>query len=289
MFAALKAHLERENLAIASGDKGRAIALSAEFHVLIADLAEQPILAGFVRELVSRSSLVVALYWRRSDATCERHAHHELVEAIAAERCRACRRPDAQPPGRHPLRPRPPPAADERRGAVETAALAAVGWAKARVAPCPRVTRKNRPTRNRVGTALTRLCPPYDAKKSRLLCLVKCVLLNTTTKHRRTLWEGPRLGNAKSENSAPIDGPERCAPPVRSVPVPRLAHLMGGFFMRKLLTLATALSAAALVSAASVGTAQRGRPAHAVLGGVGPGQRAGRARPRTSPPRPASR
>jgi DNA-binding GntR family transcriptional regulator len=82
--ASLKSHLERENLAIASGDKGRAIALSAEFHVLIADLAEQPILAGFVRELVSRSSLVVALYWRRSDATCERHAHHELVEAIAA-------------------------------------------------------------------------------------------------------------------------------------------------------------------------------------------------------------
>jgi DNA-binding GntR family transcriptional regulator len=52
--------------------------------VLIADLAGQGILAGFVRELVSRSSLVVALYWHRSDATCERHAHHELVEAIAA-------------------------------------------------------------------------------------------------------------------------------------------------------------------------------------------------------------
>ena len=83
-IAALKAHLERENVAIASRDKGRAITLSAEFHVLIADLAGQAILAGFVRELVSRSSLVVALYWHRSDATCERHAHHELVEAIAA-------------------------------------------------------------------------------------------------------------------------------------------------------------------------------------------------------------
>jgi DNA-binding GntR family transcriptional regulator len=83
-IAALKAHLERENLAIASRDRGRAIALSAEFHVLIADLAGQAILAGFVRELVSRSSLVVALYWHRSDATCERHAHHELVRAIAA-------------------------------------------------------------------------------------------------------------------------------------------------------------------------------------------------------------
>ncbi len=83
-ISGLKAHLDRENVAIASGDKGRAIALSAEFHVLIAELAGQAILAGFVRELVSRSSLVVALYWHRSDATCERHAHHELVEAIAA-------------------------------------------------------------------------------------------------------------------------------------------------------------------------------------------------------------
>ena len=52
--------------------------------MLIAELADQPILAGFVRELVSRSSLVVALYWRRKDTTCERHAHHELLDAIAA-------------------------------------------------------------------------------------------------------------------------------------------------------------------------------------------------------------
>ncbi len=37
-----------------------------------------------MRELVARSSLIVALYWQRPDAICERHAHHELVEAIAA-------------------------------------------------------------------------------------------------------------------------------------------------------------------------------------------------------------
>lgn len=80
----LRAHEKDEHAAIAAGGHGRAIALSATFHVKIADLADQPILAGFVRELVSRSSLVVALYWRRSDATCERHAHHELVQAIGA-------------------------------------------------------------------------------------------------------------------------------------------------------------------------------------------------------------
>jgi DNA-binding GntR family transcriptional regulator len=33
---------------------------------------------------MSRSSLVVALYWSRRDATCERHAHHELLDAIGA-------------------------------------------------------------------------------------------------------------------------------------------------------------------------------------------------------------
>ena len=80
----LAAHHEAETRAVLAGDRGRAIALSATFHAMIAEVAGQQILAGFVRELVSRSSLIVALYWRRADATCERHAHHELVDAIAA-------------------------------------------------------------------------------------------------------------------------------------------------------------------------------------------------------------
>ncbi len=71
-------------MAIRVGDQRRALALSAQFHNMIAEIAGQPILAGFVRELMSRSSLVIALYWRRPDATCERHAHHELLDAVAA-------------------------------------------------------------------------------------------------------------------------------------------------------------------------------------------------------------
>jgi len=79
----LKRHLGEEAEAVARDEQGRAIALSAEFHNAIAVIADQSILAAFVRELTSRSSLVVALYWHRRDATCERHAHTELVEAIA--------------------------------------------------------------------------------------------------------------------------------------------------------------------------------------------------------------
>jgi DNA-binding GntR family transcriptional regulator len=80
----LKIHLGEEHEALARDEQSRAIALSAGFHNKVAEIAGQPILEGFVRELTSRSSLVVALYWRRRDAICERHAHHELVDAIAA-------------------------------------------------------------------------------------------------------------------------------------------------------------------------------------------------------------
>lgn len=82
--ARLKQHIAEEDAALAADEQSRAIALSAHFHNSIAEIAGQPILASFVRELTSRSSLVVALYWRRRDAICERHAHHELVEAIGS-------------------------------------------------------------------------------------------------------------------------------------------------------------------------------------------------------------
>ena len=81
--ARLKRHIRDENAALAAGDAGRAIALSGAFHLAIAEIANQPILSGFVRELVSRSSLIIALYWRRPDAICERHAHAALADAIA--------------------------------------------------------------------------------------------------------------------------------------------------------------------------------------------------------------
>jgi len=82
--ARLRSHHRSEETAIRQGDQRRAIALSARFHNMLAEIAGQSILEGFLRELTSRSSLVVALYWQRKDTTCERHAHHELLGAVAA-------------------------------------------------------------------------------------------------------------------------------------------------------------------------------------------------------------
>lgn len=70
--------------ALAGGDRGRAIRLSGAFHLRIAAVAAQPVLAGFLEELVARSSLVIALYGHRSWSDCGDHDHLALVRALRA-------------------------------------------------------------------------------------------------------------------------------------------------------------------------------------------------------------
>jgi DNA-binding GntR family transcriptional regulator len=79
----LRRHLEVENEALRAGEVSAAISLSARFHVALAEVAAHTVLTELVTDLVSRSSLIIALYWRRRDITCESHAHHALVDALA--------------------------------------------------------------------------------------------------------------------------------------------------------------------------------------------------------------
>lgn len=80
----LRRHVADEHAALDAGDAGRAVWLSGRFHTTIAEIADQTTIALFIETLVARSSLVIALYWRRRDALCESHAHHALIDAIAA-------------------------------------------------------------------------------------------------------------------------------------------------------------------------------------------------------------
>lgn len=82
--AALKAHIVREHEAMARNDRGLALYLSGQLHVQIAKIAGQSTIADFVETLIARSSLIVALYWKRESALCESHAHHSLISAIEA-------------------------------------------------------------------------------------------------------------------------------------------------------------------------------------------------------------
>lgn len=79
----LRAHLKEEHKALASEDMSAALSLSSRFHLEIADIAQHELLGRFVRTLMSRSSLIIALYWRRREVACEQHSHDALLDALS--------------------------------------------------------------------------------------------------------------------------------------------------------------------------------------------------------------
>nr|WP_058238153.1 GntR family transcriptional regulator [Shimia marina] len=81
-IAQLERHITAEHDALDRGEAGVALKLSGDFHMSIARIADQKIIEDFLRQLISRSSLVIALYWRRRNALCESHAHHALINAL---------------------------------------------------------------------------------------------------------------------------------------------------------------------------------------------------------------
>ncbi|WP_149866275.1 GntR family transcriptional regulator [Tropicimonas marinistellae] len=83
-FDTLRAHIAAEHAATDEGDNSRALFLSGSFHIEIAKIAQQETIEAFISELVSRSSLIIALYWQRRAALCENHAHDALLAAFEA-------------------------------------------------------------------------------------------------------------------------------------------------------------------------------------------------------------
>ena len=81
-IALLEGHIKEEHEALDRDQSGLALKLSGDFHLIIARIADQQTIEQFLRQLISRSSLVIACYWKRRNALCESSAHHNLVEAL---------------------------------------------------------------------------------------------------------------------------------------------------------------------------------------------------------------
>lgn len=82
-IAQLRAILAEERRQRELGHLRQAIHLSGGFHVLMADLSGNPILARQVKLLVSRTSLIVDLYGNRTGLSCWHDHHDELIEHCA--------------------------------------------------------------------------------------------------------------------------------------------------------------------------------------------------------------
>jgi len=82
---ALREHIAQEKAAVEDNDATNRIELLGDFHVRMAELMGNEVLAQMLRDLVSRSSLITLMYQRAGAARHSQEEHVEIVKAMAAK------------------------------------------------------------------------------------------------------------------------------------------------------------------------------------------------------------
>lgn len=81
---ALKAHVAQEKSAVERGDVPGRTELLGDFHVRMAELMGNEVLAQMLGELISRCALIALMYQSTSAAAHSNEEHMEIVKALAA-------------------------------------------------------------------------------------------------------------------------------------------------------------------------------------------------------------
>lgn len=82
--AKLRRFVMQEYQAEAARDRGAAIKLSGEFHMELVKLLDNASLASFLRALISRTSLILAVYEARGQHMCSHEEHGILLDRLQA-------------------------------------------------------------------------------------------------------------------------------------------------------------------------------------------------------------
>jgi DNA-binding GntR family transcriptional regulator len=80
--AELEGHVRAEEAARKAGDARISIRLAGEFHIRLGEMAGNGLLRRYLGEVVSRCSLILALYGRPHSADCAVNEHREIVAAL---------------------------------------------------------------------------------------------------------------------------------------------------------------------------------------------------------------
>jgi DNA-binding GntR family transcriptional regulator len=80
--ARLAQHVADEEAARGSNEP-LSIRLAGEFHIVLAEMTGNALLARFISEVTSRSSLILALYGRPHSSECAVSEHRGIIEALA--------------------------------------------------------------------------------------------------------------------------------------------------------------------------------------------------------------
>jgi DNA-binding GntR family transcriptional regulator len=78
----LDRHLEEERAAAARGDRAASVRLSGAFHLHLVDALGNAELSRILRDLLSRSSIMVSLYEPASQSVCAADEHAAIVAAL---------------------------------------------------------------------------------------------------------------------------------------------------------------------------------------------------------------
>ena len=81
----LRSHLNRESKATTAGERQLAIRLSGEFHVMLAKISKNEVMERMVKELVTRTSLIIGMFGESGTGNCHDN-EHELILAAFVEK-----------------------------------------------------------------------------------------------------------------------------------------------------------------------------------------------------------
>ncbi|WP_431301176.1 GntR family transcriptional regulator [Tabrizicola sp. BL-A-41-H6] len=84
-IATLSAHLQMEHDAHHNESRHEAIRLSGQFHILLAQIASNAVMLRMMKELVTRTSLIIGIFGAPSVANC-RDDDHELILSAFTKR-----------------------------------------------------------------------------------------------------------------------------------------------------------------------------------------------------------
>ncbi len=82
--SALREHIAAQQSAAQWGQRARLVRLLTEFHVVLARMAENRVLAGFVETLAAKTSLATLLYDQTDAPACGIHDHARLLGLLEA-------------------------------------------------------------------------------------------------------------------------------------------------------------------------------------------------------------
>lgn len=83
-IAKLSAHLKMEHDAHHNESRHEAIRLSGQFHILLAQIAANPVMLRMMKELVTRTSLIIGIFGAPSVSNCRDDDHEQILAAFKA-------------------------------------------------------------------------------------------------------------------------------------------------------------------------------------------------------------